>query len=142
MKLLVILLASLLSLSAFSAIKMKDLRALTKSNKQRIFCADLSLAKIQKNEIKKILKTARIQIKSHLKMAVTAQKNFNKVILNATTTKEEAMDAAKELRKTMEPIKTIRKATKLEVQFDVLTGEQRLKFLECLRNRKKIVQKK
>ena len=128
--------------NASAGIMMKDLRTLSNPEKLKSFCPKLAISKAQQKDIKHVIMTTRKQIKSHMKSMITAKRNFKKVIMNPTTTKEEALDAGMQLQKAMHPAKVIRKNAKLEVQFDILTGGQRVQLLKCKKAVKKVKKSK
>lgn len=96
-------------------------------------CPGLEITKDQKVAIVKALVDMRKASKPLRKDVKAAKKVKKKIIMDAATTKEEAISAIKDFKKVRKPLKVLRKSTMLNIQFDILSGEQRVKILKCLK---------
>lgn len=135
MKTLIIILA-LVSSTAFAKGGKSPLKMLGNMDKIEAKCPALKLTKEQKVDITKNIvemKKAAKPLRSDMK---TAKKTKRKVMMDASTTKEEAIAAQKEFRKARRPLMKLRKSTALNVQFDILSGEQRVELLKCMKKRR------
>ena len=128
MKSLIIAL-TLITSSAFAA--GTNVKMLTNMDKLDAKCPGLKITKEQKIDITKVIvemKKAAMPMRKDLKVAKKAKR---KVMMDTSTTKEEAMVAMKEFRTAKRPLSKLRKTAMLNVQFDILTGEQRVKLPKC-----------
>ena len=94
-------------------------------------CEGLELTNKQKVTIKKMIRATRIEIKKLLPSVKEARSNKRAVMLDASATKEEAQDAIREVRRAVKPIRKLRKKTRLAIDFDILSGDQRVKLVQC-----------
>lgn len=133
MKSLLIILA-LVSSSVFAAASGKSMGVKMFNNMEKVekLCPGLEITKKQKISIVKAIAELRTAAKPLRKDMKIARKAKRKIMMNPTTTKEEAITASKEVQKTRKPLRKLRRATMLEIQFDILSGEQRVKILKCM----------
>lgn len=132
MKSLLIVL-TLMSSTAFAKAPKMGMKLLGDMDKVEAKCPGLNITSDQKVAIKKSivdLKTAAIPPRKDVKQARKAKR---KVMMNPATTREEAIAASKEVRTISKPLRQLRKSTMLDIQFDILSGDQRVKLLKCLK---------
>lgn len=135
MKSLIIVLA-LVSFSSFANGKKSPLKLLKNIDKIEKKCPGLSISTEQKVDIKKAIADMKEAAKPLREDLKTARKAKRKVMMNPATTRAEAVTAMKEVRKTRRPLRKLRKSTVMDVQFEILTGEQRVKLLKCMKKRR------
>ena len=136
MKSLIVILA-LVSSSAFAMNTKKSMKMFNNVEKLDHKCSGLNISKEQKTDIIKAVMEMRKTVKplrADLKMARKAKR---KVMMNTKTTKAEAVAAMKDVKTARKPIRKIRKSTMLDIQFDILTGEQRVKLLKCMKKHRR-----
>lgn len=122
---------TLLSTSAFANVTLEDLSELAHKPRRGKACRGVDVTKEQKQSIRSRVREARVQIKSLRPAVKAARKNLRQVLGEASTTREEAIAARKELRQARQPIRKLRRDARLDVQFEILSGEQRVKLLKC-----------
>lgn len=96
-------------------------------------CHGLKITKAQRLEIKAVHKRTRIEIKKLMPAVWVAKKALKTVMFDASTTKEEAVSAIKEFRTVKRPVQKLKMTAKGEIHFDILSGEQRVKLLKCIK---------
>lgn len=119
-----ILISSLMSINALAS---ADIDALEKRG-----CL-LKLTKEQRVNLVKISKEAALQSKEIRVDLVKARKELRKSLLEQNITKEEIKLLSGAVTEKQHALEAIRKATRLDVMFDVLSPEQRIKMTKCER---------
>lgn len=109
----------------------KDLVNLTSVEKDHKRCPGLHISREQKQAARDIIETTRADIKPLKPLAKKAKRNLKKVLFSEEATREELVVVAKEFKEAFKPIKKLHKKAILDISFDVLNGEQRVKLLKC-----------
>jgi hypothetical protein len=136
MKLLIIGLF-LFSSSLFASFDKDVALILATNEKEKKGCRGLKITKEQRSFIKTLIKKTRSEIRPHYKAIKAAKKELGKALYNIETTKEEAVAAKKAFKAAKSPALMIKRQAKLEVQYDILSGKQRIKLLKCRRKARK-----
>ncbi|MDA8792591.1 hypothetical protein N9N67_05060 [Bacteriovoracaceae bacterium] len=94
-------------------------------------CKGLKISPEQKAKIKSAKMKARKEVKVLIPNFKAARKDLHATMMNPKSTRQEAAAAMVNLRKARKPIRKIKKSTKMEVLFDILDGNQRVKLIKC-----------
>ena len=139
MKKLITVLA-LITLSAFAsreeAFNLKELTLFPK-------CSGFDVTEAQEGDIKAIFQEARADLKDQFAALKKGKKIFKAVMFNPATSKEEARMAREAFKMLKRPVKMRMREAKAAVNFDILSGEQRVTLLMCkIESRKKCYPKR
>lgn len=94
-------------------------------------CWGLKLSKEQREAIKTRRAKAKEDAKTYLPAVKAARKALTAVLSDVDSTKAQAEEAQGVLKAASAPLKSIRTAAKLDVAYDIMTAEQRVKLLQC-----------
>jgi Spy/CpxP family protein refolding chaperone len=129
MKLLVALF-TLFSVSAFAIDALEvdqELDILTPAH----HCQGVNLSQAQKADIKRVVIRTKMGLRRMAPAIMRAHGELKRIMMDKTTTKSEAVSAVKTFKQATKPAKRLKRQAALEVNFDILSGEQRVKLLKC-----------
>lgn len=132
MKSLIIIL-SLLTTSAFASTTKSELNLFDNLDSLKTRCSGLNITKSQQADIVKSIVAMRLSTRSLRKDLTTSRLEMFSVISDESSTRAEADSAFREMNRAGEPLKKVRMDTLLDIQFNILSGEQRVKILKCLK---------
>ena len=119
---LIILVFTFTTLNSFASLKGFELL-----NK----CSSIKMSDDQKQEIETLVFKTHMQIIDLIPKITAKKKIYQSVILNPETTQIQAEVALKQYKESMDDVKFLKKQAKSKINFEILSGEQRVQFLKC-----------
>ena len=100
-------------------------------------CRGLNLTAEQKAQIKAKLQGSRRSGRAMQVALKQAMKAHRQVLLDVSTTREEAVASARTVQSKRRPLRQLKRNTRLDIAFGILTGEQRVKAIKCKKRRQR-----
>jgi Spy/CpxP family protein refolding chaperone len=128
-----IVLISMMSFSAFASIQ--EFSFINGVMEQKRKCPGLNATQDQRQQVRDVIRRTKSEVKKHASALKAGKEALKAVMIDTTTTKEEAKSALLEFREIVKPVRKLILKARGEVNFDILSGEQRVALLACKKAR-------